>query len=126
MEENGVSEDQVSSQLGVFLIVNRQMIPLIKPTTTIGRHLGNDIVFHEDFLSRYHAEIVNDDGSYVLYDKNSTSGTFVNGKKIEKCLLNSGDLISFANINIMFVNNNSKIQVKSTGTTQSLRNPSGT
>ncbi|MBI5963075.1 MAG: FHA domain-containing protein [Chloroflexi bacterium] len=116
--------DQITSQQGVFLIVNRQMIPLTKSVTTIGRHLENDIVFHEDFLSRHHAEIVNDDGKYILYDKNSTSGTFLNGKRIEKCVLNSGDLISFANINIMFVNNNAKIQFKSTGTTQSLRNPS--
>jgi pSer/pThr/pTyr-binding forkhead associated (FHA) protein len=124
MDKKDAFEEQMSSQQGVFLIVNRQMIPLIKPITTIGRHLENDIVFHEDFLSRYHAEIVNDDGKYVLFDKNSTSGTFVNGKKIEKCMLNSGDLISFANINIMFVNNNAKIQVKSTGTTQNLRSPS--
>jgi len=124
MSEKDVFEDQITSQQGVFLIVNRQMIPLVKNVTTIGRHLGNDIVFHEDFLSRYHAEIVNDDGKFLLYDKNSTSGTFVNGKRIEKCVLNSGDLISFANINIMFVNNNAKIQVKSTGTTQSLRRPS--
>jgi pSer/pThr/pTyr-binding forkhead associated (FHA) protein len=125
MDEKDVFEEQMSSQQGVFLIVNRQMIPLIKPITTIGRHLENDIVFHEDFLSRYHAEIVNDDGKYILFDKNSTSGTFVNGKKIEKCMLNSGDLISFANINIMFVNNNAKILDKSTGTTQTLHNPSG-
>ena len=117
-------DEQIPSQQGVFLIVNRQMIPVVKNKTTLGRHLENDIVFHEDFLSRYHAEIINEDGKYVLYDKNSTSGSFVNGKKIERCVLNSWDLISFANINIMFVNNNAKIQVKSTGTTQSLRNSS--
>ncbi len=117
-------ENQDLSQQGVYLIVNRQMIPIVKPATTLGRHLGNDIVFNEDFLSRYHAEIVLEDGKYVLYDKNSTSGTHVNGKKIERCVLNSGDLISLANINIMFVNNNAKIAVKSTGTTQSLRGPS--
>ena len=125
MNEKDVSEKQAASQQGVFLIVNRQMIPLTKPVTTLGRHLGNDIVFHEEFLSRYHAEVAYEEGKYILYDKDSTSGTFVNGKKIEKCFLNSGDLISFANINIMFVNNNAKIQVKSTGTTQSLRSPSG-
>jgi pSer/pThr/pTyr-binding forkhead associated (FHA) protein len=124
MDEKIITEEQISSQLGVFLIVNRQMIPVVKVKTTIGRHLDNDIVFHEDFLSRYHAEIINEDGKYVIYDKSSTSGSFVNGKKIERCVLNSGDLISFANINIMFVNNNAKIQVKSTGTTQTLRNPS--
>jgi pSer/pThr/pTyr-binding forkhead associated (FHA) protein len=123
MNETDFSQDQTASQQGVFLIVNRQMIPLVKSRTTLGRHLGNDIVFHEEFLSRYHAEIAYEEGKFILYDKNSTSGTFVNGKKIEKCFLNSGDLISFANINIMFVNNNAKIQVKSTGTTQSLRTP---
>jgi pSer/pThr/pTyr-binding forkhead associated (FHA) protein len=124
MDEKDSIENQLSSQLGVFLIVNRQMIPIVKTKTTLGRHLGNDIVFHEEFLSRYHAEIVEEGGRYVLYDKNSTSGSFVNGKKIERCVLNSGDLISFANINIMFVNNNAKILDKSTGTTQTLRNPS--
>lgn len=124
MDEKDAFEKQMSFQQGVFLIVNRQMIPIVKTKTTLGRHLENDIVFHEEFLSRYHAEVVNEDGKYVLYDKNSTSGTFVNGKQVERCVLNSGDLISFANINIMFVNNNAKIQVKSTGTTQTLRNPS--
>jgi pSer/pThr/pTyr-binding forkhead associated (FHA) protein len=123
MDENEFSENQLSSQPGVFLIVNRQMIPLTKPLTTIGRELGNDLVFHEEFLSRHHAEIIFEDGKYVLYDKRSTSGTYVNGRKIERCILNSGDLLSFANINIMFVNNNAKIAVKATGTTKSLRNP---
>lgn len=120
MTENDISEKQMVAQQGVFLIVNRQMIPLVKTRTTLGRQLDNDIVFHEEFLSRNHAEVAFEEGKYVLYDKNSTSGTYVNGKKIEKCFLNSGDLISFANINIMFVNNNAKIQVKSAGTTQNL------
>ncbi len=124
MDPKDRPENEDLAQQGVFLIVNRQMIPITKPVTTFGRHLGNDIVFHEDFLSRYHAEIVVEDGKYVLYDKDSTSGTHVNGKKIERCILNSGDLISLANINIMFVNNNAKIAVKSMGTTQSLRNSS--
>ena len=122
MEDKEVFENQLTSQPGVFLIVNRQMISLTKPKTTIGRDLGNDLVFHEEFLSRQHAEIVYEDGKYVLYDKKSTSGTFVNGKKIERCILNSGDLIAFANINIMFVNNNAQIAVKAHGTTKSLRN----
>jgi len=121
MNEKEFTESQNTAEQGVYLIVNRQMISLVKSKTTLGRHLGNDIVFHEEFLSRHHAEIAYEDGKYILYDKDSTSGTFVNGKKIEKCFLNSGDLISFANINIMFVNNNAKIQVKSTGTTQNLR-----
>jgi pSer/pThr/pTyr-binding forkhead associated (FHA) protein len=115
------SQDELSRyQQGAFLIVNKQMIPLMKAVTSFGRQLENDIVFHEDFLSRFHAEIVYEDGQYILYDKESTSGTFVNGRKIDSCVLNSGDLISLANVLIMFVNNDSTIAGKTTGTTQSL------
>lgn len=121
MTENRPLNEQAPYQQGVFLIVNKQMIPLVKRVTTLGRQFGNDVVFHEEFLSRFHAEIIREDGKYVLVDKNSTSGTFVNGKRIDRCVLNSGDLIALANIYIMFVNNNPKITGTSLGTTQSLR-----
>jgi pSer/pThr/pTyr-binding forkhead associated (FHA) protein len=121
MTENRTPNDTPTYQPGVFLIVNKQMIPLVKKVTTLGRQLGNDIVFHEEFLSRFHAEIISENGTYILVDKNSTSGTFVNGKKIDRCVLNSGDLLALANIYIMFVNNNPKIAGRSLGTTQSLR-----
>ena len=120
MLNNDTSTSQFSYQPGVFLIINKQIIPLHKKVTTMGRQLENDIVFHEDFLSRFHAEILYENDKYVLYDKNSTSGTFVNGRRIDRCVLNSGDLISLANIYIMFVNNNPKIVGKSMCTTQSL------
>lgn len=107
-------------QQGVFLIINKQMIPLTKPVTSLGRQIGNDIVFQEEFLSRFHAEIIQEKDRYILVDKGSTSGTFVNGRKIDRCVLNSGDLISLANIYIMFVNNNPKIVGRSMGTTQNL------
>lgn len=116
-----ISTDELSRyQRGAFLIVNKQMIPLTKAVTTFGRQLENDIVFHEDFLSRFHAEIVHEGDQYILYDKESTSGTFVNGRQIDRCVLNSGDLISLANVIMMFVNNDSTIAGKTTGTTQSL------
>ena len=105
---------------GAFLVVNKQVIPLFKTVTTFGRYLENDVVFQEDFLSRYHAEIVLREGQYVLYDKNSTGGTYVNGKKIDQCVLNSGDLISLVNIQMMFVDNSSTLMGKSTGMTQAL------
>ena len=102
------------------LVVNKQVIPLSKKVTKLGRHLDNDIVIHEEFLSRYHAEVILEEGQYVIYDKNSTGGTHVNGRKIDRCLLNSGDLISLVNIQIMFVNNNSSLVSKSNGMTQGL------
>jgi len=111
-----------SLKQNVFLIFNRQIIPLDKKITRLGRQLDNDIVFNEEFVSRFHAEIRFEDGKYVLYDNESTSGTLVNSKKIDRCVLNSGDLISLASIQIMFVNNNARLVDKARGTTQSLPN----
>lgn len=122
MTENMPSSDPSTSQHGVFLIINKQMIPLVKQVTTLGRQLGNDIVFQEEYLSRFHAEILAVNDTYILVDKDSTSGTFVNGKRIDSCVLNSGDLLALANIYFMFVNNNPKIIGRSAGTTQSLQN----
>jgi len=120
MNQNQTTSFTHANQNVASLVVNKQVIPLSKRVTKLGRHLENDIVFHEEFLSRYHAEIIIENGQYVIYDKNSTSGTYVNGKKIDRCVLNSGDLISLVNIQIMFVNNNSSLMSKSTGMTQGL------
>jgi pSer/pThr/pTyr-binding forkhead associated (FHA) protein len=110
-----------SLEQSIFLIINRQMIPLEKQVIRLGRQLENDIVFHEEFVSRFHAELRFEDGKYVLYDSESTVGTFVNGRKVNRCVLNSGDLISIATIQIMFVNNNAKLIDKARGTTQNLQ-----
>ncbi len=104
----------------VYLIINRQIVPIEKMVTRLGRQLDNDIVFHEESVSRNHAEIRYEEGQYVIYDKRSTSGTYVNSKRVERCVLNSGDLISLATVQMMFVNNNARLADISRGTTRSL------
>ena len=117
-EENAVMP---LHEQNVFLIMNRQMIPLEKKVTRLGRLLENDVVFQEESISRFHAEIRYEDGKYVLYDNNSTAGTFVNSKRVDRCVLLSGDLIAFSFIQTMFVNNNARLAGIAMGTTRSLR-----
>ncbi|HVM71550.1 MAG TPA: FHA domain-containing protein [Anaerolineales bacterium] len=109
-----------TSGKNVFLIINQQITPLTKDVTRLGRQLDNDIVFKEEAVSRHHAEIRCEQGKYILNDLLSTSGTFVNSRRIERCVLNSGDLISLANIQFMFVNNNPRITNASVGQTRNL------
>jgi pSer/pThr/pTyr-binding forkhead associated (FHA) protein len=116
---------ETQPEKNVFLIINQQITPLTKPVTSFGRQFENDIVLQDESVSRNHAEIRFDDENYVLVDKNSTSGTFVNGRRVVSCVLNSGDLISLANIKIMFVNNNSKIADHSALATNNLVGKSG-
>ena len=120
MDEQNSTSKASSFERNVFLIVNRQMIPLEKLVIRLGRQMENDIVFHEEFVSRFHAEIRFEDGKYTLQDNGSTSGTFVNGRKIDRCVLNSGDLISIGTIQMMFVINDAKLIDKARGTTRSL------
>jgi pSer/pThr/pTyr-binding forkhead associated (FHA) protein len=115
----------IQPEKNVFLIINQQITPLTKEVTSFGRHLDNDVVLQNESISRSHAEIRNEDGKYILTDNQSTSGTFVNGRRVARCVLNSGDLISLANIQIMFVNNNSKIVDHSALATDKLSLKSG-
>ena len=50
--------------------------------TTIGRASDNNIVLGGTTVSGYHAEVRYENGQYVLYDKNSRNGSFVNGRRI--------------------------------------------
>ena len=109
-----------TAKKNVFLIINQQITPLTKDVTRLGRQLDNDVVFKEESISRNHAEIRYENGKYVLHDLLSTSGTFVNSRRIERCVLNSGDLISLANIQFMFVNNNPRIASNSAIATRNL------
>jgi pSer/pThr/pTyr-binding forkhead associated (FHA) protein len=113
--KNGISRGK-----NVFLIINQQITPITKDVTRLGRQLDNDVVFKEESISRNHAEIRCENGKFVLHDLVSTSGTFVNSRRIERCVLNSGDLISLANVQFMFVNNNPKIANNSAIATRSL------
>ena len=108
------------AQQNVFLIINKQIVPLSQDIVRLGRHLDNDVVLHEDSISRFHAEIHHENGRYVLYDQQSTSGTFVNNQRIERCVLNSGDVITLAGLSIMFVNNNLSYMRRTSGITQAL------
>ncbi len=109
-----------TSEQNVFLIINKQIVSINRDTMRLGRHLDNDVVLHEDSVSRFHAEIRYEGGAYTLYDQKSTSGTFVNNQRIEHCVLNSGDVISLAGLNIMFVNNNPRYLNRTSGITQGL------
>jgi serine/threonine protein kinase len=59
---------------------------------TIGRHSGNDVVLvNELMVSRYHAVVTVERGQYVLHDRDSANGTWVNEKRVFRHTLVPGD-----------------------------------
>ena len=69
----------------------------------IGRDVTNDWHIDDLVVSRFHAEIVqNDQGGFDLVDLRSANGTFVNGAMIKRRELEIGDLVSIGNITRRF------------------------
>ena len=60
---------------------------------TFGRGDENDIVLTTSSASRLHAELRHEAAGYVLYDRGSTNGTWVNGASVTVRPLKSGDQI---------------------------------
>jgi pSer/pThr/pTyr-binding forkhead associated (FHA) protein len=64
-------------------------------------------------ISREHAQIRYEDGSFVVYDLGSTGGTFVNNRKVDRSILHTGDIINIANTPVMFINDNPDLEDQS-------------
>lgn len=70
-------------------------VPLERESTSIGRLPDQDIVLKESCVSRRHAVIHRRDAGWELVDQSSTQGTYVNGVKVERALLQHGDVLQF-------------------------------
>jgi predicted component of type VI protein secretion system len=92
--------------------------------TTIGRSSDCDIVLPKRQVSRYHARIERNDGSYVLWDLGSKNGTYVNGHKVgaEPYRLQDGDEIQIALcVKLGFVGADATVPLELTGPHRGLR-----
>lgn len=72
-------------------------------TITLGRSTDCTVPIKDRFLSRKHAEITFDSGSWIVRDFGSVNGTLLNGKKIEgSAPLRPGDRISLGDTEVVF------------------------
>lgn len=88
---------------GAFLIIEgKQHYQLKTPLVTIGRRLDNHLVLDDSHVSRQHARLRANRGSFLLTDLDSTSGTKVNGREITEHTLRPGDVITIAAIELIY------------------------
>jgi hypothetical protein len=86
-----------------FLIVEgRRHVNLLQSVVSVGRALDNDVILEDPRVSRHHAQLRRRYGRYVLYDLGSSEGTRINGYPVEECVLHSGDVVSFAGVQIIY------------------------
>jgi predicted component of type VI protein secretion system len=90
------------------LIISRdaqvmQEVELGVGRTTIGRHPHNDIVIAHQAVSSRHAAIDSDADWVALEDLDSSNGTFVNGQRVARIMLNDGDKVTVATYELEYV-----------------------
>lgn len=67
---------------------------LHRDTITIGRGSKNEIIIHDNEVSREHCRLVRVLEEFEIHDLNSTNGTFVNGQRLDE----SGWLLAAGNV----------------------------
>ncbi|MGF1489143.1 MAG: FHA domain-containing protein [Prochloraceae cyanobacterium] len=83
---------------------------------SIGRDPNNDVSIDHPTVSRYHAKIERENGSFYLFDLNSTNGTFVNGKQVrDKRVLKVGDTIHIGSSSLILNINEQLIRYNEQG-----------
>ncbi|QRK13663.1 sigma 54-dependent Fis family transcriptional regulator [Archangium violaceum] len=78
-----------------------------------GAHPTNDLVLAEDrTASRHHFEIINTERGWLLVDLNSTNGTFLDGRRIERAYLSSGSQIRAGSSTLSFAPIDEEVSVE--------------
>jgi type II secretory pathway predicted ATPase ExeA len=92
---NGLSLDELPLREGRFLI---------------GRSASADIYLPSSLVSRNHAAIVKTASFVKVEDLDSTNGTYVGGRRISECRLETGDVVDLGECQIQYLTGGSTLQ----------------
>jgi phosphoserine phosphatase RsbU/P len=86
---------QPNARLEVNDGLGQRIVPINKELLCIGRRTESDLRLVGSDVSREHAEIVKQNGDWILRDKGSRYGTYVNGESVTEHKLTHGDRVQF-------------------------------
>ena len=96
------SADQALPTRPFLILEGQRHVPLVSPAVNLGRSFDNDVILDDARVSRHHAQLRRRYDRYVIYDLGSTGGTSVNGYPVQECVLEAGDVLSLAGVEIIY------------------------
>lgn len=106
LDSNAIEEQNKMPENAFLIVEGVKVFPLKTPVINIGRRLDNQLVIDDPRVSRNHAQLRAIKGRFVIFDLNSTGGTFVNGQRASQTVLYPGDVISLAGVALIFGQDN--------------------
>ena len=95
------------NRIQAYLIVQKgleeEKVFSLNDRVTIGRETGNDICLTNRTVSRKHALVYRIKDQVIIEDLGGYNGTFVNGKRIKKTVLSSGDTLQMGKVILRFL-----------------------
>jgi len=84
----------IQSSKNLFLPRKSHTLPVTRKFT-IGRSRNNDLVLDNPHISSSHAQLSWNKNQWILSDRDSTNGTFINGQRIKEQTIATDDVITF-------------------------------
>ena len=102
-EESTAEKSGSPDTIGGYLIVNGgDMFCIQRTVLNIGRNPENHLVINDQRVSRSHCQLRLVHQHYVLFDLNSSGGTYVNNIRVNRQVLTTGDIISLAGVQLIY------------------------
>jgi pSer/pThr/pTyr-binding forkhead associated (FHA) protein len=73
------------------------------PLTLVGRHQACEVCLDSSRVSRRHCCLAFGHGEVLVQDLGSTNGTLINGRRVQKGLLQSGDVLGIAHLRFRLI-----------------------
>jgi pSer/pThr/pTyr-binding forkhead associated (FHA) protein len=102
-------EDMATMARGVGVLVVKRgpnagsQFALTQPVMSVGRHPASDIFLDDITVSRRHAEIHLNRGTFRVVDLGSLNSTYVNREPVDSAVLTNGDEIRIGNFRLVFL-----------------------
>jgi hypothetical protein len=106
--EEDASLDDLAIE-GIALVVRSgggrqgETFPLERAEVEIGRSPDADVFLDDVTVSRSHAILSKEDSGYVIEDKGSLNGTYVNRRRVEKATLEDGDEVQIGKYRLTYL-----------------------
>jgi pSer/pThr/pTyr-binding forkhead associated (FHA) protein len=77
---------------------------LDKDRVGVGRDVHNHVVVDDPAVAGEQAEIISIGNDHILEDRQTASGTFVNGRRVERHILQHGDVVELGSFYLRYLN----------------------